>query len=158
MTKVQLKNTAIELMLDNKASKKLTEAVTELLEAYTTSAKIDTVKRAKNIELNGETYTWCNRHEVYEVSTNFKKDTDAACKLANKKWQYIGHMVNAADKALEEALEAQNYDDMPDLHKAAKDAKAIRAGRYTFADDALQFADIEGFNYEEDDIIQEDEA
>lgn len=153
MTKVQLKAQALSILADNKANKKLVEAVTALMEEFVATSKKDTVKREKVIERDGETYVWCNRHECYEPSTNFKTEKSAECLLATKKWQALGKMVNEAEQAREAAIEAQEYDKLPDLTNALNDAKNRRAGRYNHEDDTLQFNDIAGYDYNSENYI-----
>lgn len=149
MTKVQLKTQALEILAANKANKALTQAVTELMEEFVKTSKKDTVKREKVIEHDGETMVWCNRHECYEPVGNFKNEKAPECLLATKKWQYLGKLVNEAEKARETAIEAQEYDKLPELTEALNNAKNQRAGRYTHKDDELQFNDIEGYDYDE---------
>jgi len=158
MTKVQLKSEAIELLVANKANKALTTAITELMESYAKTANRDTVKRDRIIEIEGDTYHWCNRHEVYEPSSNFRTEKEVACILANKKWQALGKMVNDADAARETAIESQNYEALPELTAKLKEIKEIRTGRYNHDDDALQFPDIVEYNYESDDYIKEEDV
>ena len=154
MTKVQMKNTAIELMAANKANKALTEAITELMETYVASANRDTVKREREIEIDGTTYRWCVRHEAYEPTTNFRTDKDNYCRLAVKVWSHLGKLVNEASDTREAAIETQNYDALPALTEALNKAKEIRGGRYNYEDNKTQFPEVADYQY--DALIQEE--
>lgn len=143
MTKVEMKNTAMGILGEHKAPKALTAALTELFEQYASNSKMDTVKRPKHIKVDGVDYTWCNRHEVYELSTNHKNPRD--CVVANKHWSYLGKAVTKLNDELFAA--AMAGEDTKELALQLKEAKELRAGRYNLEANELQYADIEGYTY-----------
>jgi len=146
MTKIQMKNEALALLTEHKANKKFTESMTALLEAYTASAKKDTFIREKLITMNGVELQWCNRHEVYEVTRNFKNDKSPECKLAAKHWGELGKQVKALnDKLMAKALEGE---DIQEIAVELKELREIRAGRFDMAGNVLQYADVAGYDYD----------
>lgn len=153
MTKIQMKNEALRLAAEFKAKPQFVEALTELLEQYASNAKLDTVKREKNIVVDGREYTWCNRHEVYEPSTNFKNDKADCCVLADKAWKQLSKEV----RQLEESLTAKAIEgaDVQGLALQLKELRELRGGRYNFEGNALQYPDIEGYIYDESKFIKE---
>jgi len=155
MAQNTLIETATLLMAEHKASKKLSTAVLALLEEYSKTSKKDTVQREKNITLDGTEYRWCNRHEVYEPTTNFKQKD--ACKLAVKAWAAFGARLKKLQASLEvehdmeiltdqEKLDVLSSDDL--LKKEIKELKEVRGGRYDFEGNQLQFPEIPGYNYD----------
>jgi hypothetical protein len=159
MTKVQLKEAVLNKAVELKASKKLQEALAELLEQYAERANRDTIKRDKFITVDGEEYAWCIRHEVYEPITNFKDTIKSdkrvvACKLAYKHFDEIGKVITKLNKQmLADAVDGKN---VTKLAKQIEHSKEIRAGRYNWADNAKQYPDIEGYIYDESKFIKED--
>ncbi len=168
MTKVQMKNEALNLLVANKANQKLTAALTELFEAFVKTSNKDTVQRDKIIMANGIEMVWCNRHEVYEPSTNFKMNNKAKdgtmgyapeCNLAATAWRALSAQLNEAKEALQAAIDGENYEALPQLNITAKDLTAQRGGRYSYEANALQFPEIEGYTYNENDLfITEDKV
>ncbi len=153
MTKVQIKNAALELATTHKANKALTAALTELFELYTKTGKMDTVKRDKLITIKGQEYQWCNRHEIYEPLENFKNDKSPECKLATKYWNFLGSKVKDIQVKLDATIEAEKFDEIKDIKHELDEAKAIRAGRFVREANALQFADIENYLYSEENCL-----
>jgi len=148
MAQNTLIETATLLMTEHKASKKLSTAVLALLEEYSKTSKKDTTIREKNIVVDGIDYRWCNRHEVYEPTTNFKQKD--ACKLAVKAWAAFGARLKKLQTSLEVELELESpsIDDIKSLGKEIKELKETRGGRYDFEGSQLQFPDISGYNYD----------
>jgi hypothetical protein len=140
-----MKNQAMELLTAHKANKKLSEALTALFDEYAKTSKKETVQRETEITVDGNEYRWCNRHEVYEPITNFN-DKKPDCKLAHLKWAEMGKEVKRLnDKLMAMALEGE---DVQEIASEFKLAKELRAGRYNFEDDALQYPEIEDFIYD----------
>ena len=145
MTKLQMKNEALNILDNNKASKALKAALTDLFEQYASTAKGETVKRPQHIEIDGVHYRWCNRHTVYEVATNFKKNP-RDCMVAYKHWTNLGGEVKQlTDKLMSKALEGE---DTQEIAVELKEAKEIRGGRYSREANILQYADIEDYDYD----------
>ncbi len=155
MTKVQIKNAALELVVSHKANKALTAALTELFELYTTTGKMDSVKRDKLITIKGQDYQWCNRHEIYEPLENFKTDKSPECKLATKYWSYLGTKVKDIQAKFDAAIEAEKLNELKGIKHELDEAKAIRGGRFDRAANALQFADIENYFYAIDNCLND---
>jgi len=145
MTKTQMKSAATELLNTHKANKALKAALTELFEQYASTNKGDTVKRVQHIEVDGVHYRWCNRHLVYEVATNFKKNP-RDCMVAYKHWSELGKQVKTLnDTLMAKALEGE---DVQELAAELKELKEIRGGRYSLEGTRLQYNDIEDYNYD----------
>lgn len=162
MTKIQMKNEALSLMAANKANVKLTKALTELFEAFVATSNRDTVKREKVIMVDKVEFVWCNRHEVYEPSTNFKTESDRkggtkfqdACILATKHWGELGKGVKTLTDEL--MIKATAGEDVQEVALKLNEAKATRGGRYSFEANALQYPDLENFIYDEAKFVKED--
>ena len=156
MSQAKMIAEATEILKSHKANKKLSAAVLELLETYGKTAKLDSKKRDKNIVVDGTKYRWCNRHEVYEPTTNFKQND--ACKLAVKVWAAHGAEIKKIQAKLDverdmdgitdaEAIAMLREDDA--LKKEIRERKEIRGGRYDFEGGQLQFPEIAGYNYDQ---------
>ncbi len=146
------------LLVEHKANKALTAALTELFEQYSATVKSDTIQREKHIKVDGKDYTWCNRHEIYEPSTNFKDDkkSTVACKLASTHWFYLGKEIKALeDKLMRDAMAGEN---VSEIAKQIVEMKEIRGGRYDFEANKLQHPDIEDYIYDEEMFITEGNA
>jgi len=155
MSQAKMIAEATEILLSHKANKKLSAAVLELLESYSKTAKLDSKKRDKNITIDGTDYRWCNRHEVYEPTTNFKQKD--ACKLAVKVWAAYGTEINKIKAKLDaerdiggltdaELATMLREDDV--LKKEIRERKEIRGGRYDFEAGQLQYPEIAEYNYD----------
>ncbi len=163
-----MKNEALNLMKANKAKPELTAALTELFEAFMKTSNKDTVQRDKIIMVNGSEMVWCNRHEVYEPSTNFKMNNKAKdgtmgyapeCNLAATAWRALSAQLNEAKEKLQAAIDDANYEALPELNTIAKDLTAQRGGRYSYEANALQFPELEGYTYNENDtFVAEDKV
>lgn len=159
MTKNQMKLAALEIMKANKANKALTAELTELFEEFAKTSNNDTVKRPKIIEVDGVEYAWCNRHEVYEPATNFKRNNKqkdgtmgyaTECNLAAAAWRDLSKLLNEAKEHLQVAIDDENYQVLPELNKKVKELTAQRGGRYSYEANALKYPDCEGYIYNED--------
>jgi len=148
MTKVQIKNAVLSALTDHKAKAALTEQITELLELYASKATKGAEKRDKVIDVEGVEYVWCNRHEVYEVSTNFKTNKADCCLLAHKVWVNYGTQIKTAQDALDAVIAAEDYEAIKPANIVLQDLKELRGGRYNFEDNKLQFAELENFDYD----------
>ncbi len=146
---------ATQILSDNKANKKLTAAVLELLENYSKTSNRDTKQRDKNIEIDGIAYRWCNRHEIYEPTTNFKQKD--ACKLAVKVWTEYGSRIKKAQARLDVELDMDKLDtdEIKTINNEIKTLKEIRGGRYEFEGNQLQFPEIPEYNYDHASFITE---
>jgi len=157
MTKVQLRNEALELLVTHKASKKLSDAVTELLEQFVKTSRKDTVKRDKVITIDNIEYAYCNRHEVYEVITNFKKEKNDRisdeCLLAITVHRDLTKQLKVLNDEL--MTKAINGEDVSELAKDIKNLKEIRGGRYDYEANSLQFAEVKDYNYDSKHITDE---
>jgi len=154
MNKNTMIATATQLMLDNKASKKLTAAVLLLLEDYSKTSNNDTVKHEKNITLDGIDYRWCNRHAVYEPTTNFKQKD--SCKLAVKVWSEFGSRIKKLQTRLDVELDMEELDtkEIKSLNIEIKELKEVRGGRYDFESNLLQFPGIKDYIYDTEKFIK----
>ena len=150
MTKVQMKNEVLAALTEFKANKGLTKAVVELLEEYASKATKGAEKRDKIITIDGDEFVWCNRHEVYEPSYNFKNNKADCCRLGHLVWAAYGKHIKEAQDHLDALLEADNYDvvEIKASSHNVKELKELRGGRYNFEDNVLQFPEIEGYNYD----------
>ena len=152
MTKVQIKNEVLAALTEHKANKKLTEALVELLEEYASKATKGSEKRDKVITIDGDEFVWCNRHEIYEPSYNFKTNKSDCCKLGHMVWANYGKQIKEAQEHLDALLTSEEFD--IDGIRATNDKlvelKELRGGRYNFDDNALQFAEVESYNYSKD--------
>ena len=150
MTKIQIKNEVIAALESHKANAKLTKTIVELLEEYAARGSKGAEKRDKVIEADGSTYVWCNRHEVYEPSYNFKTDKSDCCKLAHIVWNNFGTRVKEAQEELDIQLDKEDMDiiAVKEAQVTLKDLKAQRGGRYNFEDNQAQFPDVESYNYD----------
>jgi len=157
MTKNQIKVEALSLAVTHKANKALTKALTELFEEYAKTGKLDSVKREKLITINKVNYQWCNRHEVYELTTNFKNEKSPECKLATKYWSYLGTKVKDIQTKLDATIEAEKYDEIKAIKHELDDAKALRGGRYDFDANSLQFAEIADYSYDKELLMSDEE-
>lgn len=148
MTKIQLKNAVFAELETNKANAKLTAAITAIMEEYTLRANGDTVKREKTIEKDGNMYVWCNRHEVYEPQTNFKRAKTPSgfadeCTLALLVHRELSKEIKTLnDSLMAKAIEGE---DIQEIAVELKEKKEIRAGRYSWEANDLQYPDIEGY-------------
>ena len=152
MTKVQMKNEVLAALSSHKANKGLTTAITELLEQYASKASKGAEKRAKLITVDGVDYIWCNRHEMYEVSNNFKTEKSDCCKLGHVVWVYYGRLVKEAQEELDILLAADDMDvvAIKAANNELKSIKELRGGRYNFDENELQFPEVEMYNYDRD--------
>ena len=158
MTKIQIKNTALDLLVANKAKPALLKAMTELFEEYAKNGKLDSVKRDKLISIKGSTYQWCNRHEIYEPLENFKNDKAPECKLATKYWSYLGTKVKEIQGKLDKTIEDEKFDLIKDIKHELDEAKALRGGRYNRSDNQSQFPEIADYFYSDENCITAEEA
>ena len=158
MSQAKMIAEATEILLSHKASKKLSAAVLELLETYSKTAKLDSKKRDKNIIINGTDYRWCNRHELYEPTSNFKQAD--ACKLAVKVWSAHGAEIKKFQARLDSELDMEDLDivEIKTLNTQLKERKEIRGGRYDFEGSQLQFPDIAEYNYDTGAMYNDQEA
>ena len=150
MTKNQMKNEVLAALTEHKANKKLTEALIELLEEYASKASKGSDKREKVITIDGSEYVWCNRHEIYEPSYNFKSLKADCCKLGHVVWANYGKQIKEAQEHLDALLAAEEFDidGIRETNDTLTTLKEVRGGRYNFADNALQFAEVESYNYD----------
>lgn len=163
MTKTQMSTEAARLLNEHKANKALTTAMTELFEQYMATAKGTAEKREKVITVDNNEYVWCNRHEVYEPSTNFNKESDRkggqkfqdSCRLATKHWSQLGKEVKVLQDKLDKALDEENYEVAGTTNKELKEAKEVRSGRYNHEANTLQYPDIEDYIYDYSLFIQD---
>ena len=139
---------ATQLLSDNNATKKLTTAVLELLETYGKTSNRDTKQRDKNITLDGVDYRWCNRHEIYEPTTNFKQKD--SCRLAVKLWSHYGTELKKLTNRLDVEIDMDELDTVviKGLNEDIKTLKENRGGRYDFESNQLQFPDVTEYNYD----------
>jgi len=149
MTKTQLKSTALELLVAHKANKQLTAAISALMEEYSSKKSADKIE--KFLTIDGQNYVWCNRHEIYEIETNFKNNgTDkstVACELAAAYWLQLSKDVREHEKLLSEALDAEDYAVAKELNAKLKDLKATRSGKYDFTKNAQLHPEVKGYDY-----------
>ena len=156
MTKAQMNAKATELLSAHKANKALTKAMTALFDEYMKTAKGTAEKREKLITVDGNEYQWCNRHEVYEPLVNFAegKKGNGSCKLAAVAWNNLSRQVREIEGKLSKALDDEDFEAAAAVNKELKSLKDIRAGRYDFDANALQFPDIEDYDYDYNHFIQ----
>ncbi len=155
MTKNQLKVAVLNTAVSHKAGKKFLSELTVLMEEFAQNANRDTVKRDKVLTIDGETYIWCNRHEVYEPKMNFKTETSPECKLGHKHWTNLSKQVkDLTDQLMAKAVAGE---DVKDIAKELEDTKAIRGGRFDFDANALQYPDLENYDYDSDNFVKEDD-
>ena len=145
---------ATQILDENKASKKLSAAVLALLEEYSKTSNRDTKQRDKNIEVDGIEYRWCNRHEIYEPTTNFKQKD--ACKLAVKLWSHYGSEIKKLQTRIDVELDMDELDtnEIKSLNTQIKAMKENRGGRYDFEANQLQFPDVAEYNYDISSFIE----
>jgi len=158
MTKAQLITEVQNTLVAHKANKKLTEAIEELLRQYAPTKKSGG-GRDKVIEIDGQTFVWCTRHEQYEPAEIFRTKGDKydpTCLFAAKRWGQYTKEINKAQKALTEAVASGG-----DIEAAAKDLNALelkRGGKdgYVWEIDAAEFEDAlpEGSELTPDDLSQ----
>jgi len=145
---------ATQILAYNKASKKLSAAVLELLETYSKTSKVDSIIRDKNITVDGTEYRWCNRHEIYEPTTNFKQKD--SCKLAVKVWSDYGSRIKKVQVRLDVELDMDDLDvvEIKSLNVELKTLKENRGGRYEFEGNQTQFPEIPEYNYDTTSFIE----
>ena len=115
--------------------------------------KVGSAKRPTQIEIDGTTYKWCNRHGQYEPIDWFMVEKGGKikpeCTAAYFKWQQYGKDINAA-------LKAEDYEAIGKLTLLRK------KGGYDLKQDAEEFADkIEetlGFKLDASEAISEEDA
>jgi len=144
MTKTQMNTAAQALLVEHKASKKLSEAVIALLQEYAESSNKSVDKRERDITIDGVEYHWCNRHEIYEVATNFKKPHD--CTLSVVHWNFLGKAV--AELTAKLMKDAEDGKDVSTTAKSLREAKELRAGRYDVEANMLQHAEVKDYAYD----------
>ena len=155
MTKVQLRNEVLNTLVAHKANKNLAEAITELMNSYTATKVKE--QRPKVIEVEDTKYIWCNRHEIYEPAGNFKNEKSAECKVASKRWSDLTKEVHKIEAQLQEALDNEDYELAGETNKTLKAAKEARGGKFSYENDMLEYPEIEGYDYEAEHFIKEDE-
>ena len=143
MTKLQLTNAVQAALINHNANAELTESINDILSKFKSNSKRDKV-----ITVDGQTYVWCNRHERYEVSENFKTEKNPECILATKRWADYGKQIKIAKDNIASAIDAERYDELKSLKKIVDDLTATRAGRFDFDQDRIDFPEIEGYNYD----------
>ena len=149
MKKTEIKNTLEALIKDEVSPETLAEVmkiIDQMGKRATSNAK------PKEIEVDGKTYKYCNRHGQYEpiewFGTNAKGNINPECMAATLKWQQYGKEIN----------------------KAIKDGDAVKLGEltllrkkggYDLKKDAKEFKDkLEelGIKVDTKDIIKSDDV
>lgn len=108
MTKNELLTAGMELIAASTTDKKktkeaLAEAFQALLAEYKGSkTKAESTAVEKIIERDGVSYTWCTRHQQYELSSGFKLDKDgkpdAMCDIALVQWRSFSAQISKMEK------------------------------------------------------------
>ena len=157
MTKVQLKNEVLKALEEHKANKKLSEALTALLDEYT-KTKSTKEKIEKVITIGDTKYIYCNRHEVYEPADNFASEKAPECKLAKAYWSDLTKEVHKLETELQKALDEEDFEAAAKLNKELKELKALRGARFNWEENAKAYQDVEGYDYDNSKYLTVEQA
>ncbi len=134
MTKLQMIESVNTLVGETpKLNKAFKESLESLLNDYKSSSnKKDEI--AQIIEIDGDRYAWCNKHEIYEITDNFRKgksprEFQVLCKAAESELKAITKLIHVQD------LIMLDDDVTPELaFEALKEKKSLdvqRKGKYS---------------------------
>ena len=148
MKKTEIKNT-LEVLIKNEVSPETLEKVLATIDQLGRKTTVNS--RPKEIEVDGKTYRYCNRHGQYEPIDTFLIEKDGKykpeCAAAYYKWQQYGKEIN---KAIKDG----------DATKLGELTLLRKKGGYDLKKDAKEFKDKleeEGIIVDTKDIINPDD-
>jgi hypothetical protein len=145
--KTELWNEVQELLVANKASKKLSVALEELLAPKVGGGSINPPK-----EVDGVMHYYCRFHECYEPEPDMVMSAGKSkgyCRAAISKW----NKTNGSIKRLEsEAVGAMASGDFDKAQSLAQDVKVLKDG---LNDSANYDYDTDWANFEKTNVVEE---
>jgi len=133
MTKVELKEEVLNVLGENKANKKLSEAIAAILEDYIANkAKIE----HPNTEIDGVLNVWCNKFMEYLPYTEFRAEKRSSTgyyrmsKKAEAIRKSITKEINSLTISLREALITKDFEKASEVSDKIMDLEAKRGASY----------------------------
>lgn len=135
MTKTELWASTQELLVEHKASKKLSQALEELLAPKTSGGSIN-----PPMEIGGVMNYYCRFHQQYEPIDNMVMSggkSKGYCKASISKWNKTNAQIKKLDAQVQEFVTNGEFERAQEKAKESQDLKAILNAH-------------ESYNYEQD--------
>ena len=121
--------------------------INNALELYTGAKAADTI--AQIVEIGDDTYAWCNKHERYEIASNFRdgpkgRTYQVLCIAAELELNQISAEIKTQNDLFKVA---ETMEEFQDIQEQKKTLDAKRKGTYDYDErvevDAEKWADYE---------------
>ncbi len=140
MTKTELWEEVQKLLVEQKASKKLAQALEDLL-----APKSGGGQTKPPIEIDGVMNYYCRFHQRYEPETNMVMSAGKSkgyCKASISQWNKTNAQIKKLDGQVQELVTQENFEEAQAIAKNSQELKANlnRPESYDFGADWLAFS------------------